>query len=676
MKKDEDIIQEALERYTIASECDMEERGLALDDLKFEHNEDNYQWPADIRTQRERSKSPRPCLSLNKIPEKINEVEGEFKQMRPSFKIRGVDSASDPKVANIIGGIIRQIEYGSNAKSAYNHSHSQSLKCGRGGWRIDIEDSPADPFVKDIVINRIANVLAIIIDPDSQKQDRSDANYMFLVSEMSIKEFESKYPDADPVEWPVDAKTEKTGWRTDTTIRVVEYWWKEDETRTFYRVERLINGIPIQLTVKQDKLLGSDTIVEQKEAEVKVVRWAKLTFNQILDGPTEWPSRYIPIIFEVGRETNIDGQNKMKGMVRDAKTPQQMYNFWSSSITEQIALSPKAPYLVTPAMLKGFQNMWDQSNIENFLYLFYNPDPKMPQGYPKREPPPLLSPAIGHELQRMAHDIMSAMGIYQASLGAQGPEVSGKAILAKQKQGSLGSYTFTDNFQIALVYSMKVIIDLIPYVYDTERIIRIRGEDGSEKSVPINARPVSPMLKQQEFSPDLISDAREGVTEYINDMTVGAYDVVVSIGPSYDTQRQEALAVLMELVGNIPQFGPATVDLIVQNIDVPGVADELVKRAKKIVPVDIRGLEPGEQPPPPPQPTPEEQIELKKLQLEGLKEMREGFEAKVDAIAKLMTAEAKEQGQQLQAITAFVEELRNAETMKQQQERPAGEAQQ
>lgn len=661
-----DLISQALELYKIASKNDQEEKANALDDLMFEHNEDDYQWPADIKQQRKSSRPPRPCLSINKIPEKIDKVEGEFRQLKPSCKIRGIDSIADPKIADIFSGIIRHIEYNSNARSAYNHSHGSVLKCGRGAWEIDVVDSEDDPFVRDLVIRRIANVMTVVIDPDAQEQDKSDANYMFIVSEMSKKQFEKKYPNADMNNWPDDLMWSQ-GWRTDTMIRVAKYWYKETVKKAFYRVKRAVNGIPTTITVKEEKLLETDMIVETKEVEVKVVKWCKMTSGEILDGPNEWPSKYIPIVYQVGRETNINGQSKTKGMVRNAKTPQQMYNFWSSSSTEQIALAPKAPYLATPAMLSKYQDIWDDANVNNYMYLLYEIDPRFPGAKPTREPPVQMSTAISHELSRMEHDIMSAMGIFAPTLGENGPEKSGKAILALQKQGSIGSYVFTDNFQVALIYSMKILIDLIPYVYDTERIIRIRGEDGIEKSVPVNTRPGSPIMQSQEFSPDLLSDAQHGVTEYINDMTVGKYDVAVTIGPSYDTQRQEALSTLMELVNVIPQFGPATVDLIVQNIDIPGVAEELIKRAKKIVPIDIRGLEPGEEPPPPPGPTHEETMEEKRLQLDALTEMRKGFEGKIDSIAKIMTAEAKERGEQFSEIATVVEELRAMEEMKQKQ---------
>ncbi|CAN8141070.1 Portal protein [uncultured Thiomicrorhabdus sp.] len=274
------------------------------------------------------------------------------------------------------------------------------------------------------------------------------------------------------------------------------------------------------------------------------------------------------------------------------------------------------------------------ANKKNFMYLMVDADPQMAGMMPKREQPPQMSTAVSAELMRMEHDIMSAMGIYQASLGDSGQEKSGRAIHARQRQGSTGSYTYTDNFGTALIHSMKIIVDLIPYVYDTERVIRIRGEDDVEMPVPINARPGAGVMQQQQFNPNMIANPRDMITRYINDLTVGKYDIRVTIGPSYATQREELSAVLGEVIKSTsPSVGMVLMELFLKVSDIPGV-DKVIE--------EIRNMKESSG-----QPSHEQMIEMKKLELDGIKEMREGFEGKMDAIAKLMTAEAKEQGQQL-----------------------------
>lgn len=637
-KAEQAIIEQALSQYKEGFDADKSEIELAQKDLEFAHNENNCQWDSKVKQAREQDNPPRPCLSLNKIPEKIDQVEGEFRQLKPSFKIRGVDSAADPKTAEIISGIIRFIEWNSDGRNAYNTSHSSTLYCGRGAWRIDIVDCEEDPFQRDIVINRVTNPLSIIVDPNCKKLDKSDADFMFITEQMTKEKYEKNYPDA-PIENWADNLKEADGWRTKNEIRVVEYWYKETGEETFYRVSRYTDGIASEMTVDEKGLLETDIVLKKKKASRPRVKWCKMTNNKVLAGPFDWPSKYFPIIIETGKELFIKGHSKKRGMVRHAKTPQEMYNYWSSALTEQVALQPKAPYQVTAGMIDGYEHIWDNANNKNFPYLPYKPDTQMPGVSPKREAPPQMSVAMASELQRMSHDIMAAMGIYQASLGDSGPEKSGRAIFARQRQGSTGSFTFTDNFGAALVYSMKVLIDLIPYVYDTERIIRIVGDDGQERTVPINARPTANIV--QEFE-----GLQPGASGYIHDMNIGKYDAVVTIGPSYATQREELATVLGEIIKSMPaNIGAVLLETFVKTLDMPN-SDVI---AQKIQQAMTQGNGPS----------PDQMLAQKKLELEGIEEMRKGFEAKIEAISKLMHAEAAERGQQMKEVASFVEELRH-----------------
>jgi hypothetical protein len=630
------LLELALERYRDAMTIEQSETALALRDLQFAQNEDNCQWDDAIKKQRLGDHPPRPCLTINKIPEKIDQVEGEFRQLKPSFKLRPVDSVSDPKTADILSGIMRHIEYNSNARTAYNTSYNSKLHCGRGAWRIDIVDADDDPFVKDIKISRVPNALAIVVDPDAKEMDKSDAGWQFVIEEMSVAKFKATNPDCDLSGW--DTKNSiYQGWVSDKTIRVAEYWYKENGKETFCRVRRNINGVESVITVPERALQGTDVIMESKEVERPKVKWCKMVCTEVIDGPHDWPSKYIPIVHDIGKEIFIGSQSKKRGMVRHAIVPQQMYNYWSSAQTEQIALQPKAPYTVTSRMIEKFKNIWDMANIKNFFYLPYEPDPQAPTLSPRREPPPQMSVAMASELNRMSHDIMSAMGIYQASLGDAGNEKSGTAIFARQRQGSMGTYVFVDNFGIAYVHSQKIIIDLIPYIYDTERIVRIIGPDEKYQTVPINARPSSPIM--QGFS-----DHKPGPTGYINDVTVGKYDVMGSIGPSYNSQREELGSILGEIIKSMPPaIGGALLKPFVRTIDMPN-SDQIVEEIQT-------AMESGNQP------TFEQQMAMKKLELDGLKEMREAFEGKIEAMSKLMHAEAAEKGQQLAEISAFVKAL-------------------
>lgn len=654
----EEILQHGRDRFRLARLADKVERELCEEDIRFAINDEGCQWDKEIRNIRESAKPPRPCLVMNKIPEKIDQAEGEFRQLRPTGKVTAVDSNSDPKIATIIGGIIRHIEYNSMARSAYATAYGCTLNGGRGAWRIDIVDSLDDPFEQDIVINRIPNPLSVTVDPAAKRIDKSDGNFVFVHDDIDTKAFKTDYPDISLESWPNDDSYH--GWKTPDTVRIVEYWWKEPGKKTAYRVERA----GTVLTVWEPK--PTDRVITSREVNHPKVKWCKMVATKIIEGPVEdWPGKYLPIIYEVGKETNVNGVQKTRGMVRFGKEPQKMYNYWTSAEAEQITTVPKTPYLMTPKMMGPHQTAWDLSNISNFAYLFYEHDPDLPGQGPRREQPIQMSTAMIQAKQGMEHDIMSGMNVYRASLGDTGQEISGTAINARKQQGSVGGFTYVDNFEYALTYSYKVLIDLIPALYGSERIMRIRGDGGKESLVAINARKDSALLENPGV--DQTSMVQNDASEYINDITIGKYDIAVSIGASYTTQRQESLDTLIKVLEIMPDLAAVSGDLVVSLLDMP-MSDDLLARAKKLVPTEIRGLDPGEEPPAPQGPTLEEQFQAKELdlkfktlELKGIEEMRKGLEGQIDGIAKIMTAEAKEQGNQLNQISAFISAMKDRE---------------
>jgi hypothetical protein len=627
--KKEDFLRKARERFSRARDADKDEREDFKKDMKFFHGD---QWPQDVRVMRENADPPRPCLVINKVAEKIDQVSGDFRQSRPGIHVVPVDSRGDPEIAEIFGGIIRNIEYNSRAHHVYGSAFDSQITGGRGAWRIKVETEDGN---KQIRIVRLPNPLVVYWDPRAQRQDLSDSRYWFVTEFMPEDDFEETYPDKAKLSWDV-TEEEQQIWQNEKEVRIAEYWWKE-----------------------KDK--------EGKET----VRFCTMSAGDILEGPFDWPGKFVPIVVTLGKELWIGGRRTNRGMIRYARTPQQMYNYWSSAITEQIALAPSAPFLVTPTHISTSQEMWDQQAKTNRHYLIYTPDPQAPYG-PKREAPPMMSSAISSELQRMNYDIMSAMGLYKASLGDEGQEKSGKAILARQREGDVGAFGYTDLFAAALTHSGRILVDLIPKVYDQEDIVRIRGQDDSQKEIPVNAS-MDPWQKQAlrdtpNYTGPVVDKPEQ--SPYINDLSIGTYDIQVEIGPSYSTQRQEAAAQLLDIVKTVPQAGIAAIDLIVKNLDLPG-ADELVKRLKKMVPIGIRELDPNEQPPP-------QQPDPKMLEL-ALKERdlaRKEFEAQMKAIADLVKAEAAEAGQQVAAMGVLVQRMEAATKAKQQEQQMQQQMQQ
>jgi len=660
-KTQEELLEIARKRFAAAYDFDRDEREKARDDLFFGTDYDGAQWPEEIRSQREQSKAPRPCLTINKIPEKIDVVKGDFVQSEPKIRVLPVDSNADPIVAEILGGLIRHIEYDSAAKAIYENAYTHVLYCGRGAWRINTKEAVDDWFSKDLCIEPIPNVFSVFVDPMAKKLDISDAKYIFVTETIKAKEFREKYgEEIDFSGWETENE-DFTYWRNpDESVRIAEYWFKKEEEKQVFLVRRMVNDQEVVMSVDENGLNElTDRIEEEKTIKTHTVYWMKMTADRVLEGPVKWPGKYIPIVMAFGKRVNIDGRYVYRGMVRPSKDAMRMYNYWSSSIAEQVALQPKAPYIVTQKMVEGYEDLWDGIATNNFPYLVYNPDPS--GLVPRREPPPQMSTGMMNELARLEHDLMTTMGIYHASLGDAGAEKSGRAIIARQKQGNLGTAEFMSNFILAMTYSGKILVDLIPHVYDTERIIRVRGNDGKERNIPINALPGSNIWTDQRLAGLEPSQVTQ-IGDYINDLSVGKYDVRISIGPTSETQRHDRLMMLLELARDVPGVGQVIPDLIAKSIDMPG-ADELYERLKKLVPPAIRGLDKGEMPPPPPPPDPEIVLKERKQQLEEAKlqynmahrereQQRKEFEAMTERMAaqfQAMLDLAKAQAEQSRA---------------------------
>lgn len=319
-----------------------------------------------------------------------------------------------------------------------------------------------------------------------------------------------------------------------------------------------------------------------------------MSAGEILDGPDEWPGMHIPIVPFLGEEIKIGRQIVRRGVVRNLKDVQRLFNYAISADAEAVALQPKAPFKGTRINFEKYLDQWETANTRNWPFLEYDPDPLNGGRPPEREPPPVASQGI-KELLNVATTEMSAVtGIYPSSLGAPAQETSGKAIVARQREGDTGTFVYIESFGRAIERIGQIIVDLIPHVYDNERSLRVIGDDGKMSKIDINKAIVDP-------NGDGIA------TVLMNDLTTGSYQVSVEMGPSYSTKREEAregIQTLMQALG--PQSAPLLADLFVQGQDFP-LADRIAKRMRLLLPPNVQKLEAaqsGEPPPPPPPPQP------------------------------------------------------------------------
>ena len=591
--KDQDLLKDIKDQFQESHDAVNADFTVAIDDLNFAYTPGS-QWPQKIRAERE--KDGRPCFEINKIPYYLDQVIGDIRQNEPSIKVKPVDSLADPKTAEIINGLIKNIEGQSDAEIAYDTAAESAVACGYGAWRINTEYSQNDQFEQDIVILRIKNPFTVVWG-QAEKWDKSDAPHCFVTEKVPKKRFKKQWPEASLTSFE-SSKDRNPLWGDDKSIRVVEYFTRELTKAKLYLMKNQAGELfTTDMEPDAEKLSALGwAVVKERDVETYEVKWCKANQSEILEKQVVWPGHYIPIVMVYGKEINIEGRSWYRGMVRYGKESQRLYNISRSTGVELISLAPKSPYLVTKEQIAGYENIWSNAHKKNYPYLPYNSDPQNQAAVPQRATPISANTGIQQEIIVADQEMHDTVGLQQASLGQKSNEKSGKAILARQKEGDTAQYAYYDNLGRAMRYSGKILIDLIPKIYDTARIVRIRGADNTDQPVMIN----------QPFTEK--GNNGEAI-QRIYDLTVGKYDVISSIGPSFTTQREEAAQNMLAFIEAVPLAGPLLGDLLAKNLDWPG-SEEIERRLKILLPPQLQQAA-GTPPAPPPPPSPPEMIKMK-----------------------------------------------------------------
>jgi hypothetical protein len=580
-----DMLSTMRSRFTMAISALGESREDELDDLRFMAGspDNQWQWPADVLATRGsvqgQTINARPCLTINKLPQHVRQVTNQQRQNRPSGKVIPADDNADVAVAEVFDGIIRHIEYMSDADVAYDTACDNQVTYGEGYIRILTEYAREDSFDQDLRIGRIRNSFSVYMDPTIQDPCGSDAKWCFITEDLLKEEFERMFPDAAPI---TSIMAQGIGdqslsqWISQNTVRIAEYFYIDHEKAKLNLYPGNVtafNGTPQDGQLKA--MFGQP--VRTRTVDRRKVMWVKTNGYEVLD-EREWIGKYIPVVRVVGNEFEVDGRLYISGLVRNAKDAQRMYNYWTSQEAEMLALAPKAPFVAYGGQFEGYEMQWKTANTTNWPYLEVNPDVTDGAGnvlpLPQRSQPPMAQTGLIQAKMGAAEDIKSTTGQYNASLGQQGNERSGKAILARVQEGDTGTYHYVDNLGRAIRHITRQLVDMIPKIYDTERIARIIGVDGEVGMAKINPQQPEPVKP--------IMDAAGNVIEKIYNPTVGTYDVVITTGPSYLTKRQEAVEAMANILQTSPQLWQVAGDLFIKNMDWPG-AQEMAARFKKII---------------------------------------------------------------------------------------------
>lgn len=569
--------KQAVEMYECAVNAEWDNYAQAREDMLFRAGE---QWTDAAKASRDRD--GRPVLTFNRTGQFVRQITGDARQNPPSISVRPVDD-DDQEYAELREGLIRHIEHRSKSSIAYMTALDGAATCGIGHIRVLTEWSEADPLNQEARIAPVRDPLSVHYDPDAAELTKHDGLFAFVTSTMSKRKFEAKYPKAKTADFPV--RDEKDLWNQRDGIRVCEFFDRRGTT-----TRQLILSDGTAMPAPDDRALFAEWLAQSglevaREREVEAFRVYRrlMTGAEYLGDEEEFPSQWIPLIPVMGEEIALGGTTYRSGVLRFMKDAQRLYNYWRTSSAEFIAQAPRAPFLATAAQIGEYKPMWDTAHLSPRPYLLYAPDPDAATAMPTRATMPEPPAAMWQEASIATDDMKSITGIYDASLGAGGNETSGRAITARQREGDTGTFVYMDNLRHAVERVGVTLLDMIPRIYDSQRIVRIVAEDGTVKSKQINR----PMM----------------TGEVENDITRGAYDVRVSTGPTYTTKRVETAELMMQLVQALPAIGQIGGDILVENLDFAN-AEKLADRLRTFLPPNIKAAEGIEDQTPPQQPDP------------------------------------------------------------------------
>lgn len=636
------IVREAHDRFRRCADWEATARQYYRDDFRFASGDayNHFQWPNDIRQQRDYDK--RPSLTVNKVRQHNLQIINESKQRKPGVLIRPVSGEASYKAAEMLEGIVRHIEYQSNAQDAYDTATECQVKGGFGVWRIVTKYIDDQSFDQDIFIERLPDPFCVYLDPMCKEADYSDAKFGFIFIDTPKDEFEKEFPEYKGMDLSSPlGNIAGSDWYSDKNVRSCEYYRVVEIPDELFAVPKVNpqTGQPgvdmILLSTVGEALaepLRSNPMVRSRKVSRKEVQWFKIIGGAVVD-QTIWPGTTVPIVLIVGEETVIEGIMDRKGHTRSMIDPQRMYNYWTSAATYHVALQSVSPWVVAEDGISGFEEVWKTANTTGHAYLPYNhlDDQGQPIPPPQRAQPPQMAQAYIEGMRMTQMEMMTAAGQYQAEMGQSGNERSAKAINMRQNQGDIATFHFRDNLAKGVRRTGKIILELIPKVYDTKRILTVIAQDGQDMLVTVD-----PQAKQA-YAEELTLDNE--VANRILNPAVGRYEVRADMGPAYSTKRQEAFDAFQTIVSQNAPMAQIIGDLMMQSADFPQ-ANKAAERLRRMVPPQALGKGPSQQ---------EQQLQIQVTNLQ--KSLDEALRRLGDEQSKALARDQKQEVSAYNAIT-------------------------
>lgn len=558
-KETREFLKLALERFQMSADAEAHNRREALDDLNFYIGE---QWPADLKERRNRKRQP--CLTINRLPQFKKQISNNLRQQRPAIQVNPAGDGVVVEESEIMQGVVRHIEVGSEAEVVYDMGADSMIITGLGIWRVVPEYEPGDSFKQIIKLKGVKNRFMVYDDPRAIEPDRSDRKFLFIIVDMLREDFKQQHENAAAASLEDFSSVGDNAqeWLTKERVRVAEYFYVEEEKQTIYL---LADGRVVR------ELQPGENAVKTRERMVPAVKWSKITAVDRLEDK-DIPCDFIPVVTCLGEDLDVNGKTYQAGMVRNAKDAQREVNYWESAATHMLALAPKSPYLVAEGQLEDHEATWGSSNIDDPAFLTYKryDEEGRDLGQPTRNAVEQPIQGIALMMQKAGANLQSTTGIPDANLGERRPDESGKSVLLRKQQGDMATFDYSDNWARGIRFTGRILLSMIPRVMDVTQIQRIIKPDGTSDQVIMHAGKPEEAQALQKQNPAITR---------IFDVSAGRYDVTISVGPSFQTKRQEAVASIMSLIQAAPPILSLVGDLLAGNMDWNN-APEIAKRLK------------------------------------------------------------------------------------------------
>lgn len=569
----------ALKQWAEASSYWDEVYAQAQDDYKFSLGLN--QWESnDLRARRRRKQI---TLTLNQLDPYANNVVNDILQARMSVKVSPVDSDADIDTAEVLQGIIRNIEKNSRMPRVMSTCVGHAVRAGIGWARVVTDYADVDTFDQEATIEAIEDFTSVYIDPVSCGTLSAEPEYAFVKHHYSKERFEELYPDAQPISF-ADAQNGSL----DDGVTVVEYYLRCYKADRLYKV-MLVDGSIQTINREQKKRLDDDGTVQYEIIDERRVRrpYIKIFLLNGEEKPideSEFPANIIPIIPFFAKRVIVDGKVEYHSLIRQARDAQVMFNYWKSASTHYIKLQSKASFIAPRGSFESQGDKWAKSNVEDYPVLEYDVvydvnNQALPG--PQRQPPIQGSPTLIAEAEAARKDVMYALGMPEASMGYRTSEISGVALRARQIEGDNAVYHIIDNVSESVAQIGRVLVGVIPQIMSDSQIARITGEDGQDENVPVNVPFVN--------NGGQLVPSPQGMARYdgIYRLGVGKYDVECDVGPSYASRRQEIADKLIQIMQIRPEAAPLLGDVFFDSLDLGAEGKRIAKRLRAQMPPEM-----------------------------------------------------------------------------------------